>query len=99
MCAEVYILFSRKRNKFYTGFTSFPIEIRHQQHLDKIFKGCFTSISDDWEVFLEIKCESVEQGLRVEKHIKKMKSKTYINNLKKYPDMVLKLLTMYRSGL
>jgi putative endonuclease len=31
----------------------------------------------------------------IEEHIKKMKSKVYIQNLKKYPDMVKKLIAKY----
>jgi putative endonuclease len=30
--------------------------------------------------------------MKIERHIKKMKSKKYIQNLKKYPEMVEKLL-------
>jgi putative endonuclease len=40
--------------------------------------------ADDWKLFLEINCNSKQQGLRVEQHIKKMKTSIYIQNLKKY---------------
>ena len=35
----------------------------------------FTAKADDWILFLEIACESKSQGLAIEKHIKKMKSR------------------------
>ena len=50
----------------------------------------------DWNLFLIIDCESKSQALQIEKHIKKMKSKTYIENLAKYPEMVIKLKEKYR---
>ncbi|MBU2020282.1 MAG: GIY-YIG nuclease family protein, partial [Bacteroidetes bacterium] len=48
----------------------------------------FTSKADDWTVFLRIDCKTKEQGLRIEKHIKRMKSSVYISNLKKYPEIL-----------
>ncbi len=51
----------------------------------------FTAKADDWELFLRISCTDKEQGLKIEKHIKKMKSKIYIENLRRYPEMIEKL--------
>jgi len=42
-----------------------------------------------------MECENKTQALAIEKHIKSMKSKIYIENLKKYPEMVTKLLIKY----
>jgi putative endonuclease len=39
-----------------------------------------------------IPCESVTQAILIEKRIKKMKSRKYIENLKKYPEMIEKIL-------
>jgi putative endonuclease len=76
---QVYILFSEKLNRFYTGFTS-NLEERLAFH-----KGAenrkFTYNASDWVLFFTINCESKPQGLAIEKHIKSMKSKTYIENL------------------
>jgi len=94
----VYILYSPKPDIFYTGFTSETIEIRLQKHLESIYGEKYTSKSIDWEVFLSIRCLSLNQGLSIEKHIKKMKSKKYIYNLKKYPEMVERLLQKYVSS-
>ena len=52
----------------------------------------------DWEVYLKIECKSKEQALAIEKHIKKMKSKVYIQNLKKYSEMKFKLLEKYSES-
>ena len=55
----------------------------------------FTHNADDWVVFYTIECSTKEQGLAIENHIKKMKSKTYIHNLSKYPEMTIKLIQKY----
>jgi putative endonuclease len=58
----------------------------------------FTAKSDDWEEFLVINCANNSQAIMVERHIKKMKSKVYIENLKKFPEMVEKLLEKMQSN-
>ena len=55
----------------------------------------FTAKAKDWELFLKIKCDSKRQGLKIEQHIKKMKSKVYIENLQRYPEIILRLKEKY----
>ena len=93
--ALVYILFSEKLNKFYIGFTT-NLEERLQFHQNAETQK-FTHNATDWVVFLTIACDSKSQGLGMEKHIKSMKSKIYIQNLKKYPEMVEKLQVKYKD--
>ncbi|MFG4000846.1 excinuclease ABC subunit C [Flavobacterium aquidurense] len=89
----VYILHSNKLNRFYIGFTSdFDTRIEFHKNAQS---HKFTANADDWVLFLKIICESKTQGLQIEKHIKKMKSKTYIQNLLKYPEIILKLKNKY----
>ena len=85
----VYILFSEKLNRFYIGFTQ-NLDLRLEFHENSENRK-FTANAKDWKLFLEINCDTKTQGATIEKHIKKMKSKIYINNLKKYPEMVDKL--------
>jgi len=92
----VYILFSEKLNRFYSGYTS-DIENRMVYH-QQAESHKFTSNADDWKLYLQIECTSKNQALAIEKHIKKMKSKVYIKNLKTYPEMRLKLLSLYGQG-
>jgi len=90
----VYILFSSKLNWFYIGYTSdFGTRLEFHKNAEH---HKFTSKADDWEVFLKIPCENKTQGLHIEKHIKKMKSKIYIENLIKYPEIILKLKDKYK---
>ncbi len=90
----VYILHSAKLNRFYTGFST-NFELRMIFH-EKSEMRKFTFKADDWEVYFKIECDSKAQGLSIEKHIKRMKSSQYIQNLKKYPDLVLRLQSKYK---
>jgi len=89
----VYILYSKKIDTFYTGYTS-NLEIRLEFH-KKALPHKFTAKADDWIVFYTITCNSKKQALAIEKHIKNMKSKVYIQNLKKYKDISDKLKIKY----
>ena len=90
----VYILHSVKLNRFYIGYTS-NFETRLEFHQNAADHK-FTSNANDWTVFLKINCESKSQALQIEQHIKNMKSKIYVKNLLKYPEMILKLLDKYK---
>jgi putative endonuclease len=90
----VYILYSESLNRFYTGFTS-NFEVRMNFHANAEAHK-FTYKAKDWQLFLEIPCDSKAQGLAIEKHIKKMKSKIYIQNLLKYPEIIQKLKMLHQ---
>ena len=89
----VYILHSKTLNRYYIGFTT-DFETRLEFHKNAASHK-FTANADDWNVFLIIDCQSKLQGLSIEKHIKNMKSKTYIENLKKHPEIIVKLKQKY----
>ena len=92
MTASIYILFSPSLHVFYTGFTTISVVERLKGHNEKYYDNKFTSRVSDWEIYLTIVCDSEEQARAIESHIKKMKSKIYIANLKRYPEMIQKLL-------
>ena len=93
-----YILQSKNLDKFYIGYTTDSIENRIEKH-NIGFYGVkkYTYTVDDWELFYSILCESRVQAIRIEQHIKKMKSRIYIHNLKKYPEITKKLLKKYKN--
>jgi len=94
----VYILYSEKLQRFYTGVTTLDIEERLENHIDKKYgKLNFTQKANDWKLFHYIQCENFSQARKIELHIKKMKSKLYIHNLKKYSDIEKNLLIKYKS--
>ena len=90
----VYLLFSGKLDRFYVGATS-NFDVRMEFH-DNPEARKFTARADDWILFDKIECESKRQALSIEKHVKSMKSKTYIKNLKQYPEMKEKLKTKFK---
>ena len=94
MSAYTYIIYSKKLDKYYTGITLLSPEERLQKHLDKTYGDHrYTAAADDWVLFWSVNCRNIAQARRIEIHIKKMKSKTYIQNLIKYPEITQKLLT------
>ena len=89
----VYILFSTQLDRFYTGLTSLAVQERLENHLNKKYgKLNFTQKANDWVLHHHFQCEDFSQARKIEIHIKKMKSKIYILNLKKYPEIQAKLL-------
>ena len=92
--ASVYVLFSKKLNRFYTGSCD-DLSYRIQQHFNKDFSNSFTAKTDDWELFFFVDDLHYAQARSIEQHVKKMKSKTYIQNLKKYPEIIQKLIVKY----
>jgi len=91
---SVYILYSQSADKFYVGSTNDQIQ-RLAYHKNKEFKSSFTAKYNDWELFFSIETSDNTVARKIEAHIKKMKSRTYIFNLKKYPDISQKLLLKY----
>ena len=92
-----YILHSFCLDKFYVGITHESVENRLLMHNNATYGNHFTSRVNDWEIFLIILCSTVSQSMKIEKHIKKMKSKVYIQNLKVYPEIIDKIKLLYQG--
>ena len=90
----VYIIYSKVLDKYYVGETV-DIENRLVEHNEGKYKKAFTKKAKDWSVFLLINCATKQQALKIEKHIKRMKSRVYIENLKKFPEIVKRLKERY----
>lgn len=94
-----YIIYSEYLNRFYIGATSLLPELRLENHLSEYYLSAkFTARANDWTIFLSIPCSSYEQARKIESHIKKMKSKKYIENLKAYPEIIEKLIIKYSDS-
>ena len=93
--AYVYILFSKKINAFYIGSCK-DLKERLKQHNDHSFNKSFTKRANDWIVFYSIDNIEYQTARKIEKHIKNMKSRKYIINLIKYPEITLKLMDKYK---
>ncbi len=94
--ASVYILFSSKINKFYVG-SCLDLTVRLLDHKNKTYINSFTTVAHDWELVFELKELNMLKARKIEEHIKSMKSKKYIENLKKHPEMSKKLLLKYQD--
>jgi putative endonuclease len=84
-----YILWSNTLGRFYIGACQENLQQRIDKHNNHSYNEVhFTDSADDWELFLKIDAVDFAQAVRLERKIKAMKSKVYILNLKKYPEMV-----------
>ncbi len=92
--ASVYVLYSKKLDRFYIGSCK-DLSYRIGQHLNKEFTESFTAIAEDWELYLSIDELEYRQARLIEMYIKKMKSKIYIQNLIKYPEIIERLKVKY----
>ncbi|AIN49938.1 GIY-YIG catalytic domain protein [Dokdonia sp. MED134] len=91
--AIVYILYSENLDRYYIG-SCLDLEQRIQQHI--LNNKGFTARAQDWKIFFKIINLEYQQARRIEKHIKNMKSKTYLVNLKKYDEITQKLIQKYK---
>jgi len=93
MNAYCYIIFSKNLGKFYVGACQGNVKDRMQKHNNHAYGlHRFTAKANDWEHFLTILAKNYAHATRIEKHIKSMKSSRYIRNLKKYPELVEKVI-------
>jgi putative endonuclease len=97
MSNTVYILYSASLNHYYIGQT-INLGERIAQHNTGEFVGAYTKKANDWVLYYSIGCKSLQQALSIEKHIKRMKSRKYIENLVKYPEISEKLLDQYQGS-
>ncbi len=94
MSACCYIIYSQKLKRFYTGgATQENILERIQKHNEHSYgQHRFTAAAKDWTLFLEIPTNDFPHAVRMEQAIKAMKSSVYIQNLKKYPELLQKVV-------
>ena len=81
---------------FYIGQTG-DLEKRIQEHNSAAFINSFTSKTNDWTLFFSVECCSSNMALKIEKHIKKMKNRKYLHNLKEHPNIINQLLERYKD--
>jgi putative endonuclease len=93
MAYWVYILYSKKLDKYYIGCTD-DINRRLAEH-NAVDNRNWTASGSPWTLYHSMSCHSLKQARQIEYHIKQMKSKKYINNLKHYPEMAEKLLHQF----
>lgn len=88
-----YIIYSQKLARFYTGACREDLAGRILHHNAHSYGNHrFTAAATDWELFLAIPVKDYSHAIRLERLIKGMKSAKYIRNLKKYPELVAKIV-------
>ncbi len=92
-----YIIYSKNLNKFYIGITSEGILKRLEKHNNHNYGSHFTSKADDWEIAIDIPCDSASMARRMEIYIKKMKSRIFIQKLIKDSSECEKLIEKIKS--
>ena len=97
MSFTVNILYSIKLDKYYIGQT-IDLAERIDLHKIKYFKHSFTAKAEDWTLIFTLECESRKEALFIEKYIKQMKSRKYIENLIKKPENSQKLLQKFKGS-
>ncbi len=74
----VYIIFSKKLDKYYVGYSE-DIYVRLKQHNEGF--STYTSRANDWQIKYSEAFESRELAMKREKEIKNKKSRKYIEYL------------------
>ncbi len=66
-----------------------------EEYKQKKYQGAYTKNSDDWELYLSINDLEYKQARAIKSHIKRMKSKVYIENLLNHPTIIERLREQY----
>ncbi len=90
----VYILYSSKIDRYYVGQT-YDVQARLVKHNTNYYENKWTAKGKPWVLYLSIECDTKAQALQIEGHIKKMKSRKYIENLTRYEEIIARLKEKY----
>ena len=92
----LYILCSLKTGKYYVGETP-DIDKRLHYHNSPELNTNSTKSGIPWELVKSFPLDDRSLALRIEKHVKKMKSSKYLENLIRYPEIIEKLKSQYKA--
>lgn len=90
----VYIIESKVDGSFYTGRTS-DLTLRLKYHNSPALNKGVTRRKIPWTYFYVLEVGHSGVAVKIEGHIKRMKSAKYIRNLVKYPEIGEKLIEKY----
>ena len=82
-----YILYSPKIDHYYVG-ESDNSESRLEEHNNGHYKGAFTIQTSDWKIYLQIPCKDRIEARKIERFIKKQKSRKFIEKLMENPKII-----------
>jgi putative endonuclease len=90
----VYVIESLKDGGFYIGKTS-DLTARLRWHNSKELNKGVTRSKMPWRYFYTLEVGNPGTSGKIENHIKRMKSREYVLNLAKYPEIGKKLIEKY----
>ena len=91
-----YILYSKSADRFYIGSTHDSLEERLIKHNTGYYRGKhYTQNTSDWSLHFSITCNFYSQARKIENHIKRMKSRKYLIDLKSHPEISDRLRIKY----
>ncbi|MFT3795077.1 GIY-YIG nuclease family protein [Flavobacterium sp.] len=88
----LYILYSISADKFYVGET-YNVSERIAKHNEHQYANSFTKIANDWKLVLSFECQNEQEANYLEKFIKRMKSKTFIQKIIDKPEILTDILS------
>ena len=88
----LYILHSKTSTKYYVGETHDVKEriLKHNQHQ---YANAYSKIANDWTLALNFECIDRSEALFLERFIKKMKSKFFIEKIIQNPEILEDILS------
>jgi len=94
MSFSVYILYSSVLDRYYIGSTQ-DVNRRLEEHNSVKYSDSFTRRGVPWVLFHTIEGLSSGAAYEIEKHLKRMKSRKYLNDLKTHMNIELRLRERY----
>lgn len=88
----IYLLFSKTTSKYYIGETH-NVEERIKNHNQHYYLNSYSKIANDWELVLSFECIDRSTALYLEKFIKKMKSRVFIQKIIANPEILSDILS------
>lgn len=73
----LYIVYSKSTAKYYVGETH-DVHERISKHNQHLYSNSFSKIANDWDLVLFFECINRDDALYLERFIKRMKSKVFI---------------------
>ncbi|MFV5691537.1 GIY-YIG nuclease family protein [Flavobacterium sp. LT1R49] len=84
----IYIIYSKKLDRFYVGTTD-DVEKRLAEHNSGFYSEAFTVKGVPWELSLKFECKSSEKAYGLEKFLKRMKSRIFLEKVIVNPGILL----------
>jgi putative endonuclease len=88
----LYFILSPAKNKIYVGVTS-NLQERLRKHNDHSYAGAFSKIATDWELIFQKEFEDKQEALFLERFIKRMKSRKFIQKIIENPEILNDILS------